>query len=425
MGDVNVDYIKPGMLLADDLKDANGRFLLGRGTVIQEKHIRIMKMWGITSADIEGVDQERAAQEELSHIEPELLKKIQTYVNAIFSEKGSKKANEHEAIREIKRLRILRLARRIMSGVIQVTDLESGSPGNFEFDSPLSQEKEEILPVHQLVEKSIQLASFPDIYYRIVEMLNDIRSSATKLAQVVSSDPGLSATLLKLVNSAFYGLPSRVSSITRAIALIGGKELTTLAMGISVIRYFKDIPPQMIDMKKFWMHSIAVGVFARILAQQRVGLVEEEFFIAGLLHDIGRLVAFKEFPRTAAKTILNAREKHSPLYLEEKGTWGYDHTAAAGLLVQKWNFPEPLRQMIKFHHNPLTSPEPLDASIIYLADMMATAHEFGYSGNSFIAPFDGKIWDTVELSPSVLSPSLDQADRQVNEILRTFSLDRK
>lgn len=425
MGEVNVDYIKAGMLLADDLKDSNGRFLLGRGTIIEEKHIRIMKMWGITAADIEGVDQERAAQEELNHIEPELLKKIQTYVNALFCEKDAKEKIEHEVVREIKRLRILRLARRIKSGVLRVSDLEAGIPGAPEFGSPAPAAQEEIIPAHNLVEKSIQLASFPDIYYRIVEMLNDIKSSASKLAQVVSSDPGLSATLLKLVNSAFYGLPSRVSSITRAIALIGGKELTTLAMGISVIRYFKDIPPRMIDMKKFWMHSIAVGVFARVLAQQRVGLVEEEFFIAGLLHDIGRLVAFKEFPQTAANTIRTAHEQHAPLYRLENEMWGYDHAGVAGLLVQKWNFPDPLRQMIKFHHQPLNSPEPIGASIIYLADMMTTTLQFGYSGNSFIAPFDGKIWDMVELSPSVLSPSLDQADRQVNEILRTFSLDRK
>lgn len=420
MGEINVDFLKSGMVLACDLLDSMGRFLLGKGSVIEEKHIRIMKMWGITAAEIEGEDQENAAREELLQIEPGLLLKIREHVNAFFCE--PEKPGEHEALKEIRRLCILRMARRISDGVMSESDLTGDEEQKDKPSFSSTPPGEKIIPAPELVERSAQLASFPDIYYQIVNVLNDTKSSASHLAEVVGNDPGLSAILLRMVNSAFYGLPSKVSSVTRAIALIGGNELSTLAMGISVIRYFKDIPPEMFDMKLFWMHSIAVGVLARVLAHRKVSLSEEELFIGGLLHDIGRLIVYKEFPLTAAFAIRQARERRVPLYRMERELFKYDHSTVAGLLLEKWNFPKPLLQMIKHHHNPVGSPRALEASIINISTIIATALKLGYGGESLVPAFNGKVWDGIDLSPSVLSPSIKQADRQVGEILQAFNL---
>lgn len=420
MGEINVDFLKSGMVLAKDLQDSMGRFLLGKGSVIEEKHIRIMKMWGITAADIEGEDQENAAREELRQIEPGLLGKIREHVNALFCD--PEKPGEHEALKEIRRLCILRTARRIAGGAMSESDLDGDEEEKGKPLISVSPPKEKILPAPDLVARSAQLSSFPDIYYQIVKVLNDTKSSASHLAEVVGNDPGLSATLLKMVNSAFYGLPSRVSSITRAIALIGGNELSTLAMGISVIRYFKDIPPEMFDMKQFWMHSVAAGVLARVLAYRKVSLSEEELFIGGLLHDIGRLIVYKEYPLTAAFAMRQARERRVPLFRMERELFNYDHTTVAGLLLEMWNFPKPLTQMIKYHHTPAGSPRSLEASIINVSTAIATALKIGYSGETLVPTFSNKTWDTIDLSTSVLSPSIKQADRQVGEILQAFGL---
>lgn len=421
MGEINVDYLKSGMVLASDLKDPMGRFLLGKGSVVENKHIRIMKMWGITSADIEGQDQEIVNREEMGQIEPGLLKKIRGYVNASFCD--PEKADDHDALKEIRRLCVLRTAQRISCGDLDVSVLDADNPGTCSSTFFKSPPKEKIIPADDLVEQSITLSSFPDIYYRIVKVLEDTRSSATHLADVVSHDPGLSASLLKIVNSAFYGLPARVSSITRAIALIGGSELTTLAMGISVIRYFKDIPPDMIDMKKFWMHSIAAGVFARVLAQRKISLSEEELFIGGLLHDIGRLVIFKAFPHTAAYAMQQSQEQRISLFRVERELFKYDHTTVAALLLEKWNFPKPLTQMIRHHHTPAGSPRSLEASIINISTLMATALKLGCSGECFIPSFNSNAWETIDLSTSVLAASIAQVDRQVSEIIQAFGLD--
>lgn len=419
------------MLLASDLKDPFGRFLIGRGTVIEEKHIRIMNMWGITSVDIEGMDQEQAVREELLHIDPELLTKIQAHVNALCCIRDvdhavgtASVADKHEALEEIKRLCIFRLAQQIDSGPLKLSELFEEAKKEYDFQEPEIPPQETIIPAQELIDNKVRLCSLPDIYHRVVEIINDSRCSAARLAEVVGNDPALSGTLLKIVNSAFYGLPTKVGSIVRAIALIGNNELSALVMGISVIRYFKNIPPEMVAMKKFWMHSVAVGVFARLLAHYKGDLSEEDLFIAGLLHDVGRLVIFEALPKSAAVAIKLSRKRRVPLFQVESEIFGYDHAAIAGLLLEKWNFPKPLQQIIRCHHAPLDCQKPVEAAILLLADILASAIRFGSSGNYFIPPFDKKTWDILELSPNVLRPCIKLFDRQVDEVLHIFHLEK-
>lgn len=416
MGEVNVDDLKNGMVLASDLKDAKGRFLLGKGTAIEEKHIRIMKIWGITAADIQGVSREEMAQEALSRIEPGVLNTIRLQIDEFFI----RSTEDHEALRELKRLCILWTAQKLEDAKAKDVTIEIEPWKNLKRQD--TQPKEQITPLDDLIEKNVQLSSFPDIYYQIMNVLNDTRSSATHLADVVSKDPSLSASLLKLVNSAFFGLPSEVDSVTRAVALIGGRELSALAMGISVIRFFKDIPPEMVDMKSFWLHSVACGIFARILASRKGELADELFFLGGLLHDIGRLVMFIEYPKTASYVIQRSIDDKVPMVEKEREVLGYDHAQVTGRLLEKWHFPKPLQDMIRYHHAPLASRSPLEASIILVSDLMAKALNFGYSGSHILPAFEEKVWDVVGLSPSVFDLSMKQADRQIKETLQAFHL---
>ena len=418
MGDVNVDNLKKGMIIAEDLKDSRGRFLFRNGEVIEEKHIRIMKIWGITSVNVKGITQKDIEQDELTAFDPVLIEKAKNYVAGLFQ--NSKKP--HDALVELKRLTLLRSVEKLSKGIalheIQPKEKTGFTPLMTYADMTV----ENKLSISELVDKNVQLSSFPDIYHQIMNLLNDTRSSAVRIAEVVSKDTGLSASILKLVNSAFYGLPARVDSISRAISLIGGKELSSLAMGISVIRYFKDIPHELVDMKQFWLHSIACGVFARILANRKVDWAEEQYFIGGLLHDIGRLILFKALPKTTTQTIRLSIEKGIPLFEAEKEILGYDHSEVAGLMLNRWNFPKSLHTMIRYHHAPLLSKSPIEPSIIYVSNILAKAFKFGNSGNMIIPPFSGEAWDVLELPVSILSHAIQQADRQVNEILRAFHL---
>lgn len=412
MGKVDVDDLKEGMVLASELVGPTGRFLLGQGTVLEDKHLRIMKIWGITAADIEGVDQEEMTQQVLTRIAPEILQKAREYVDLLFCNSSE----SHDALKELKRLCLLRTAEKLEKGY-SLPDFK------IEETEKITPPKEKIIPMHDLVDKNTKLSSFPEIYHQIIDVLNNPRSSASHVAEVVSKDTSLSATLLKLVNSAFYGLPTKVDSITHAVALIGGRELTTLAMAVSVLRYFKNIPPEMVDMKNFWLHSIACGVIARVLANRKMELTEEQFFLGGLMHDIGSLILFKEFPQTMVYAIGLSHRRRVPLYQVEQEVLGYDHARVAGLILEQWNFPSLLVQMILYHHSPLKARSPLEPAIINVANIMATTLRFGDSGNRFASPFEKSAWDTIGLPPGIFNSSIKQADRQVYEILSAFRLD--
>lgn len=230
-----------------------------------------------------------------------------------------------------------------------------------------------------------QLASFPDVYFRIKEVLDSPASSAGDVAKVVESDLALSAKLLKLVNSPFYGLSSTVDSVARAISLVGAAELSNLALGITAINFFKDIPPELMDMQTFWQHSLSCGVFARLTASRIPGLSPDRFFTAGLLHDAGRLIVFKNLPYASVEAMLFARNNMVPLVVAERRVLGYDHAEVAGLLLDSWKFPASLTAAIACHHAPETSPQPREAAVVQLADNLAHAAAVS-QGGTFVLP---------------------------------------
>jgi putative nucleotidyltransferase with HDIG domain len=411
VGKVNIAGLRDGMILAENLVDTTGRCLLAQGSVIQDRHIHIMKSWGITEADVEGISHEQAVSSAMVEIDPELVKKCADYMEPFFRHSNK----EHEVMQEIRRLSILRLARD-----------RSGPPGIREFcpdleniDTRETLPDEEIVPLLRLV-INCRLASFPDIYYRIDKVLKDPMSSVSHLADTISTDPSLSATLLRLANSAFYALPSKTESVIRAVTLIGTKEISTLAMGILATRFFRDIPQNLINMKNFWAHSVACGLFASILAQHKIGFSEEKFFIAGLLHDIGRLIMAMGLPKNMAYAVGQSRRRSIPLNEIEEEVFGFNHTKVAALLMQKWEFPITLENMVRFHHDPAGSPNPLESSIIHVADIMAIAFQFGHSGEVIVPPLNAKAWEALAISQSVIEPTLAQTERLVNETVRDF-----
>ena len=148
----------------------------------------------------------------------------------------------------------------------------------------------------QLIDETLELASLPAVVMRAMELLNNPHTSASDIGAVVSQDPALSARLLKIVNSSFYGFPSRIDTISRAITIVGTLELTDLILGSSAISVFDRLPNELINMQKFWEHSLYAGVVARILARQLRAPNTERCFVMGLLHDIGSLVLYHQQP---------------------------------------------------------------------------------------------------------------------------------
>jgi putative nucleotidyltransferase with HDIG domain len=274
------------------------------------------------------------------------------------------------------------------------------------------------------------LVSLPEVFMRIREVLSDPGSTVEEAAAVISKDPSLTAKLLKLVNSAFYARTLRVSgglppgpvdTLSRAVMLLGLNQLSTLAMGVSVMPLFKDIPAGCIDMRQFWRHSIGVGLVAKLLAVRLSDPSPERFFVAGLLHDIGRLVLFKQTPEAAGAAMAAASASGKHLVTVERELLGFDHAELGGMLLRKWRFPESLEQAVWRHHAPATAEAPLEASIVCVADAVAGATLPGCSGERLVPRYDHAAWEAVRLTPADLPELVETAEAHFEVICAMFA----
>ena len=406
------------MVLGRDLLDEDGRVILPKGSVLRQSHLGRLKAWGVRHAEIEGVRPEDLAQMSVSGIDPSVMN--------LSREKAALFFHLFDLARpvdaELFRVASLKIAHELTDGqimhLLNADFLEEYAP-LWDPDTP----EEETPRLSRILGEEIELSSFPDIYYKIIEVLDNPLSSAAQVADVVGRDTSLSAKLLKLVNSAYFGFMSKIDSIQRAITLVGHDELSTLALGISVIHYFKDIPRELIDMGAFWRHSIACGTFARILAGFKGIRSEEPYFVAGLLHDIGRLILFKRAPRTTAKAMVKAFQGPTSLAEAERDVLGYDHAAVGGLLLQEWRFPSHLVEMVRLHHGPDKAAGSIGPAIVHLADILAVTYGIGQTSLELVPRIDQSAWETVGLSSSVFATAFAEAEKQINDI-NTILLDQ-
>jgi len=215
------------------------------------------------------------------------------------------------------------------------------------------------------------IATLPEVTIKIIEIVEDPKSTARDLHQIIKNDPALSVKVLKVVNSAFYGLPGQVASVDRAIILLGLSAVKNLAIAASIARLFKGkrISAQF-SAADLWRHSVAVAVAAKSIAKcSPHPVMTDEIFVAGLIHDIGTLVERQAFPDQFAEVIQRCSEGDSPFLESERQIIGADHQAFGVGLTTKWKFPRHLRAAVGFHHN----PEALSVELRNLATLLQAA----------------------------------------------------
>ncbi len=414
MGMIFIDDLATGMVLAEDLHGPNGRLLLPKNTILEDKHLRIFKIWGVSQANIQGLEQDSCASTSLEALDPEILEKSDRYAQRLFRFCD----RDDPVISELCRLATLRTAADLAAGK-RVLEAEDGH------ETPVLTNHDSIMPalpesVEQIVSQEVELVSFPDIYFQILKVLENPKSSSAHVAEVVSKDPSVAARLMKLVNSPFYGLPNKVDTIARATTLVGAQELSILTLGISVVQYFDDIPQDFFSMKRFWTHSIATGIFAKLLATRIPGFFEERFFLLGLIHDIGRLVIFKTFPYAALEVFLLATQAPCLIHDAERKLLGFDHTNVTEAMLEAWDFPDSLRHVICCHHEPDNSDKKIECAVLHVADVLARALRNGYRGKFAVSPLSHQAWESLGLSTSDIAPLASQADHMIDDIIQTF-----
>jgi putative nucleotidyltransferase with HDIG domain len=231
---------------------------------------------------------------------------------------------------------------------------------------------------YQWVKDVAGLVSPPEVCLRLLDLVDSPKSTAHEIGEVISSDPNLSARLLKLVNSSFYNYSGRIDTLSRAIAIVGTRELYSLAISVSAVRAFSKIPAQLINMDTFWRHSLYCGIIARYLAKRCGILHPERLFVAGLLHDIGVLVMFARAPEKSRDLMLMAGGDENTLAYGERQEFGFNHADLGGLMATVWNLPDTLVEAIACHHNPLDAVcSKQQAGIVKIADILADRSSLG------------------------------------------------
>ena len=233
---------------------------------------------------------------------------------------------------------------------------------------------------HLAVKQLSHIATLPEVTLGIIELVENPQSSARDLNALIGRDPALSARILKVVNSAFYGLPRQIGSIDRAIALLGLNAVKNIAIAASLAKLFRGgALCDRFDAKELWTHSIAVATAAKLLAKQaRMGL-HDEAFLAGLMHDIGIMVELQTDRAKLVQVFADMQfdgdgRPQIDFRLVERAVFGADHGHFGEALCEQWKFPRSLALACGHHHDPMNAPAVSRQIpwLVYVADRLAS-----------------------------------------------------
>lgn len=237
--------------------------------------------------------------------------------------------------------------------------------------------------VRRITESIIGLPTLPSVVAKMIEMIDNPKTSAAILAKLISTDQALTAKILKLANSAYYGFPREISTVNLAIVVLGFNTVKDMGLSISVLNAFKGrAESKYFDISKFWEHSIACGVAARFLARIFRYRVVGEAFVAGLLHDVGKVVLNQYLHTEFNEIMKEVHENDVPLLEAEKKIIGATHAQVGGWLAEKWNLPAAITEAIRFHHGPIFTGNNRDILVLTgFADFLVRFSNIGDSGN--------------------------------------------
>lgn len=287
-----------------------------------------------------------------------------------------------------------------------------------------SRSTEKILTLDDVIGKGQELPSLPEIYLRVSEQLENESASMQDIGNTVQNDPAITARVLKMVNSAYYGLPNQVSSIAQAVALLGRERLRHILIGSVLHGVFSGYDNPAYSMQDFWQHSIKTAIIARQLATENSAIEEpDSMFTAGLLHDIGKLVLINKIPEQMIAAEEWMASHRVDVLTAELNTIGLTHTTVSEALMHFWGLPQLLIDCARHHHEAVhDGPNRHATHLIYLANKLS----------QYVPPIDDQEtrdilqaipnWEMSELSLESIAGACQQADDMVFEVMESLGM---
>jgi HD-like signal output (HDOD) protein len=274
------------------------------------------------------------------------------------------------------------------------------------------------MTVDELIQDVEGLVSLPQVAIRITQMVDDPESNASDLGDVISQDPSLALRVLQLANSPLYGMRNQVDTISRAVTILGTLQIRDMVLATSAVHSFDGIPNELVSMEDFWRHSLFCGLAARYIASNILRGREESSFIAGLLHNIGKLVIYNRMPEAAIQTlmmILDGEERQR--YLAERRVMGFDHAEVGGALLDQWSLPGHLIETTAYHHEPDKAKNyPREAAMIHVANTVATMAQLDTSNADDVPPINNDSLKLLGLSYDHLPVMIQRVQQEILDV---------
>jgi putative nucleotidyltransferase with HDIG domain len=226
--------------------------------------------------------------------------------------------------------------------------------------------------LHWLIEETKDLPALPQVTMEVARLVDSPNASAPKVAQAMAKDQVLTAQVLKMANSAFYGAPRKISTVTDAIVLLGMHTIRNMTLAVSCQDVLDaEVISYSIRRGDLWKHSMCVAFAAQQIAKLAEYKITEEAFVAGLLHDIGKVLISTYLSGSFGEVMAHAKQMNQSFSSAEHDILGFDHAEVGARLTEHWNLPDHLVQAIRFHHNPSRQKPPSTlTSIVHLADVL-------------------------------------------------------
>ncbi len=255
------------------------------------------------------------------------------------------------------------------------------------------------------------------VVHKIIIVANDVTSSAQHLTDVIQLDPVLTAKVIRMVNSAYFGLPQEIKSLKQAVVMLGINTIKNVALSSALMGKIS-LKKGAIDPEEFWKHSIGVAVASKLIAQ-RLGIDKkllEEFFIAGLIHDIGKVLMNNFFPDEMKLIIETSQSKGGLIIDIEKNILGLTHEEIGIAIGKKWNFENNLLYAVGTHHRTVFKGDSaIYSMVVHIADTFAKVLKVGFSGNYVIDPIDETIWQTLNINEEIVFEALSPLNDEIQK----------
>lgn len=268
--------------------------------------------------------------------------------------------------------------------------------------------------VKKLLGRIQGLPTLPAMLVKINQLLLNPRTSAKEVAQLITSDPAIASKVLRVVNSSFYGFPNRITTVTHAIVILGFNTIKSIVLSSSIFDVFKKETKSSFDREAFWKHSVAVGATSKVVANRVGEKSVEELFLAGLLHDIGKIVLDHFLHPAFLEILKDAQERKVMLCEAERKKFGFTHGEIGAWMFAQWNLSKSLIDTVRCHHNPsITRKHKKQAAIVHLADILVRAIGYGDGVDRYIPPLDEDAWKELGLEPEDFDDLLEEAAAEI------------